>query len=129
MEIIKKKYLKEIEIDLHIADEILGINEDGHDYDFEIKVDFNETMWARDVEEISIDRAIETLNKLKELGANYVEIMHHCDHKSYVFTGLEMKKATEEEKEARINKLKENEEKAKQLEIERLERQIAKLKK
>lgn len=129
MEVIIIKYLEDIEIDLHNEDKILGINEDGHDYTTDAYVDYDKTMWAREVEEIDIDTAIETLTKLKESGANYVEIMHHCDHNSYVFTGLEMRKATEEEREERLKRLKINEEKEKQLEIERLERKIAKLKK
>ena len=89
MEVIIIKYLEDIEIDLHNEDKILGINEDGHDYTTDAYVDYDKTMWAREVEEIDIDTAIETLTKLKESGANYVEIMHHCDHNSYVFTGLE----------------------------------------
>lgn len=132
MEYIKKIYVKEIEIsdlDLENVDNILGLNEEGHDYNYLTNIDYNQHYWAGETQEIEIDKLIETVTRLKKSGANYVEILHHGDHHGYVFYGIEMRKATKEE--IAVNKEKEKQSilKAKENKIKELEEQIEKLKK
>lgn len=132
MKYIKKVYLKEIEasdLDLENVDNVLGNNPDGHDYKLLTNINHNQHYWAGGAQEINIDKLIEILSKLKESGANYVEMLNHVDHHGYVFYGIEMRKATKEE----VVKHEEAENKAtlisKENRIKELEKELEKLKK
>ena len=46
---------------------------------------------------ISIDEVIFYLQKLKQQGANFVEINYHTDHQEYEFTGYLLQKSSKEE--------------------------------
>ena len=46
---------------------------------------------------IKIDRVIEALTALKNLGATHVEMDYHCDHIGYEISGYEIRLATEDE--------------------------------
>lgn len=82
----------------------------------------NGKSWAGDVDHIKIDNVIKILEKLKKSGCNYVEIMHHCDHNSYVFNGIHIQKSTPEEIDEHNRTL--DKRKDKQKRIEELEKQI-----
>ena len=93
MKYIFKKYIAEKEVselDMENQDVVLGHNIDGWDYET-IEKDVNKFSWAGESIEINIDDVIKELKLLKKKGANYVEIMYHCDHYGYNFTGLEMR--------------------------------------
>lgn len=84
--------------------------------------------WTGEGEPMEIDKVIETLNELKDKGANYVEMMYHCDHMGYVFNGIDIHESTKEELEAHLKHQKINKEIARQEEIEKLERRLKELK-
>ena len=44
-----------------------------------------------------IDDALRIIQEMKDKGANFIEIDYHCDHITYLFSGFEIRKATEEE--------------------------------
>lgn len=132
MKYIKKSYLKEIEVselDLENVDNILGVNEDGHNYNYITNIDYNKHYWAGETQEIEIDKLIETVTKLKKSGANYVEILHHGDHHGYVFYGIEMRNATKEEVAKHLDDDKKSILIAKENKIKELEKELEKLKK
>jgi hypothetical protein len=101
-----------------------GFDNGGDIYPEKISVRKNQN-WAGNVDHIKIDNVIEILEKLKKSGCNYVEIMHHCDHNSYVFNGLEVKESTPEDIENEL--LKEKKRKEKLRRIEELEKEIKKI--
>jgi len=124
-------YKKEIETNDSIRwdcfYDILGKDFDKKEdvYPEEISIYGKNMSWCDDVDHIKIDNVIKILDKLKKSGCNYVEIMHHCDHNSYVFNGLEVKESTPEEIENEILKRKKREEKLRR--IEELEKEIKKI--
>jgi len=73
-----------------------GFEDDGDTYPQQIILGKN-TTWGREVDHIKIDKVIKILQNLKKSGCNYVEIMHHCDHGSYVFNGIFVRESTPEE--------------------------------
>jgi hypothetical protein len=75
-----------------------------------------------------IDEAIEMLQKMKEKGANYIEIDYHCDHVSYLFSGWEIRKATKEELDKEQSTQDEYRQKIKEKKIKELQDQINELK-
>lgn len=85
--------------------------------------------WVGESYPISIKDVIKVLNDMKEKGCDYVEIMYHTDHIGYVFTGLDVHKASEKEiaKHEEVSKNKHNAEI--QRRIAQLEAEIQKLKK
>ena len=129
MKYIFKKYIAEKEVselDMENQDVVLGHNIDGWDYET-IEKDVNKFSWAGESIEINIDDVIKELKLLKKKGANYVEIMYHCDHYGYNFTGLEMREATKEEVKAEKNKYEEAKKLLKEAEIEKLKLSLAEL--
>ena len=130
MRTIKKRYIEEEEVselDLELVDVILGecSNKD-YDYDVISNRGFD---YSGEGDEMKIDNLIEILEGFKKKGANYVEMINHCDHNGYVFNSLEIRKATKEEIQAEKDKYVAGKELAKKVEIDRMEKALAKLKK
>lgn len=93
------KYTEEIELselDLELDCDILGSDE-FDDKEHIVIEKGNIYSYAGESTPIKIDTIINTLEKLRDGGANYVEIMHHCDHHGYIFNGANITKATAEE--------------------------------
>jgi hypothetical protein len=81
-----------------IQDDILGKDfEDDHD-------DIYEGNTNRVNDPIKIDDLIMMLVDLKTLGANYVSIDYHTDHREYELDGQEVRLATQEEIDEHIRK-------------------------
>lgn len=124
-------YKKEIETNDSISwdcfYDIFGddFDKDGDVYPAEI-LNRNDKSWASNVDHIKIDNVIEILEKLKKSDCNYVEIMHHCDHNSYVFNGIQIQKSTPEEIDEHNRNLEKRKDKQKR--IEELEKQIRQIK-
>ncbi len=94
---IKRKYIEEEDVsdlDLLLVDNIFGNNRDGHEYDVITNRGFD---FSGEADEIEIDLLINILKGLKAKGGNYVEIVPHIDHHGYVFTSINIRKATKEE--------------------------------
>lgn len=130
MKYIKETYTEEVEhsdLDLINVDEILGLNEDGHDYRM-ITTGGIDMWWNGEAQQINIDTLIDTLQKMKKNGANYVEIMHHGDHHGYNIYGVELRKATYGEIRDFKEALKEFEVNSKKNKITALEKEIKDLK-
>jgi len=125
---ITNKYVKELEhseIDFDLYEKILG--KDWSDIDREeIDLGRDNNWWTGEGYPIEIDRVIKTLQKLKKRGANFVEIMYHCDHIGYVFNGVDIHESTEGELKKHLESEKKN--KAKQEEIKALEKKLKELK-
>jgi len=81
------------DLDLVVIDEILGENPDGHDYDWEDNYD--QAKYWKENEHISIDMLLETVKKIKADGATHVQIVPHCDHRGYHFTGVKLEVMSE----------------------------------
>lgn len=96
------KYTKEIELSEVDIDLNIAILEPDYD-DYDKIIISGDGSYERESEPIHIDAVIKALEKLKSDGANYVEIMYHCDHHGYVFNGAHIKKATPEEIKEYIN--------------------------
>ncbi len=78
--------------------------------------------YANESSPISIDELQKIISKLIKKGATHVEIVYHCDHDNYIFNGVSLVKATQEDVD-NFNKDKEEENK------KSLERQRKELKK
>ena len=129
MKYIYYKIVKEIELselDFVNQDKILGKHPENDSWEYQLIE--NRSEYYIESEEIEIDTAIKTLEKLKKAGANYAQIVAHVDHHGYEFFGLEMREATKEEVDEYLNKNKESIKKAKQEKIEQLEKELDKLK-
>ena len=127
---ITHKYVKEIEhseIDFDLPENVLGREVDTLDIR-NIFVSREGKWWTGEGEPMEIDKVIKTLNELKDKGANYVEMMYHCDHIGYVFNGVDIHESTKEELEAHLEGEKKKNERARQEEIEKLERKLKELK-
>lgn len=85
------------------------------------------SLWF-DSEPVAIKDVIETLVEMNSKGANYVCIDWHCDHRELEIVGLEFRLATPEEIGGYQKIMDEKEQKAKELEILRLEERLQKLK-
>jgi len=129
---ITKNYIQETEIseiDFDLYDKVLGKEWEDMDCDQErIELGRKEKWWTGESHPIEIDRIIKLLNNLKIKGANFVEIMYHCDHIGYVFNGVDIHKSTEGEIENHLDQLKKRKEAEKQKEIEALEKKLKQLK-
>ena len=93
------KYTKEIELselDFDLDCDILG-TDDFDDKEHIVIENGNKYSYAGESTPIKIDAMIKTLEELKQGGANYVEVVFHCDHHGYVFNGAKITKATPEE--------------------------------
>ena len=103
-----------------------GFNNDGENHPEEIFIR-NKSNWGFKVDHIKIDNVIKILQKLKKGGSNYVEILHHCDHRSYIFNGIEVRESTQKEiDDYNSNQLKIKE---KQKRIEELKKEIQRVSK
>lgn len=69
----------------------------GEDIDFDIR--YINKQHETTSGSISIDRVISGLNTMKDEGSTHVEIDFHGGHDSYIFSGLTIRIASEEEEE------------------------------
>ena len=131
--IILKSYLGEIETeeqDYLLYNKIFSEEELEDDYP-EIIIQGDSGSWSEESHPMEIDYLIETLESFKSDGANYVEIMYHCDHLTYLLNAVRIRRATEEEMEKDAEELRnlevlENKERIQKLqeEIQKLENEI-----
>jgi len=63
------------------------------------------TAWGNNTP-MPIDDALQIIQEMKDKGANFIEMDFHCDHQTYLFSGFEIYKASDEEIE-KENELKE----------------------
>jgi len=133
MKYIKMLYLKEIIHDglySAIYNHVFG---DDFDYSFDVELvkkfkKGTENSWYDEATNINIDVAIKALEKLKEEGANFVQIFNHTDHDGYNFIGLHVEEPTSDEIKKHEETKKKNAEKTKEQEIKELEKRLKKLK-
>ena len=78
---------------------------------------------------VKIDILIDSLKKLKEMGANYVSIDFNEDHQDYKVEGYEFRHATQEEKDQWESKLLSEETRKKEQLIEQYKQKIKELEK
>jgi hypothetical protein len=124
-------YLKEIEVselDLENAEEIFGkdIFDDDNSYEYIYKKLNKDYGWQGESQEIKIETLEKVIAKLKQKGANYLEIVPHGDHHSYILYGIEIRESTKEEIEDHESKRKQRTELKK--EYERLMKQVDEVK-
>ena len=132
MKYIRKIYVKEIETEDCISvcniDKILGYNEEGHDFETLVKDD-NNSSWGGEVAAMPIVEIEDILFRLKkERNCTHVEIMYHEDHGGYIFNGVVLRKATDDEIEKHVNKKEEIDDAAKTVKIALLEQELKELK-
>lgn len=124
--ILHYKYIQEIESDeLHIYCKFF--TEDEMDEDYPQTIREGDSRWGGECAPIKINEVIKILNDMKEKGATHVEIDYHVDHRSYIFNGVEIRKATEKECSDTLKKLKEIQQQKKKEQIEKYKREIDKL--
>jgi hypothetical protein len=70
--------------------------DDGEIYPKEIEIR-GKSRWGGENYPMKIDEVTKILDKLKKSGCNYVEMMHHSDHGSYIFNGVLIRESTPEE--------------------------------
>ena len=93
-------YIKKTLVEDHSFSEIdFDLNEEfGFDYDeHDELIEIVQGHGDADTYPIKIDRMIEALTALKNLGATHVELDYHCDHIGYEISGFEIRLATEDE--------------------------------
>ena len=114
------------EIDFILRDKILGKDWSENEERFgQITLDNDHNNWQGESHPIKIDDVIKVLEKLKEKGSNYVEIMYHCDHIGYYFNGLDIHRSTNEEVANDKERLKANEDIKIEAEIKELQSKLA----
>lgn len=126
---IIKKYTEEIEIseiDIDIVQDTTGVN-DYDDYNYIVSGDEKQN-WTGESTPVKIDKVISILSALKSGGANYVEIMYHEDHIGYVFNGVDVKLAGDDDVAENKKLIDAKKAEIKQREIEALERKLSQLK-
>lgn len=116
---LRKEYLKEIEtgeLDFILYDMIFGKEWENMKRERNIVVgrDKYNSTWGGESIPIPISMVRKILDQLEKKGSDFVEIMHHTDHISYVFNGMKITKATEKE----CQKENEKEKKKKEIELE-----------
>jgi CRISPR/Cas system-associated endoribonuclease Cas2 len=97
------KEIQLCELDLSNRDIVLGKKWD--DEKFEYPQTFIKTKKGSEeqysfrgqADPVCIEVLIEVLEKLKDKGCDFVEIVNHCDHHGYHINGLKLHKATQEE--------------------------------
>jgi len=120
------RYLGEKEIDdldFKVSED-LGLSEDEYfdrGKDITIPEEGNIYSCAGQTESIKIEDFISLLEEFKKMGATHTEIMHHVDHRGFVFNPLEIKVATKKE-------LKEIEKVEKETEKKRLLKELDEIK-
>lgn len=104
---IKKEYVEEVERD--DVDDI-AINKllpgDWYEESYGTHTT-NKQSYSGVSDAMNIDDMFSVLNNLKEKGSTHIEVMYHIDHRGYVFNGLIMQRATEEEIQNFENEIKE----------------------
>lgn len=90
--------------------------DNGDIYPTEIEIRGKST-WGGENYPIKIDEVTKILEKLKKSGCNYVEIMYHCDHTSYVFNGILIRESTPEEIEKQKKLLEKRKEAEKEINV------------
>lgn len=95
------KYIKEIEesdLDIDTVEKILGkdaYEEPGFERIFiPLNVEYG---YEQEADRISITLLEKTIAKMKKAGASHLEMMHHSDHRGYVFYGVEVRRSTKAE--------------------------------
>lgn len=78
---------------------------------------------------MKISEVEEMIEKAKKEGCNYVEIDYHCDHDSYIFSGLEIREGTDEELQNEMERKEGFEKKEAQRKIKEYEKMIEELQK
>ncbi len=97
------KEIQLCELDLLNRDIILGKKWDDEKFQYPITITKTKKgaeekySFRGEAEPVLIDTLIEVLEKLKDKGCNFVEIMNHCDHHGYHINGVEIRKATQVE--------------------------------
>lgn len=128
---ILQKYTEEIEIseiDFDLQEDIVegqDVNDISVDY---IVVDNKKARYSGESHPIKIDQLIAILGALKSGGANYAEIMFHCDHIGYVFNGVDVKLAGDDDVAENKKLIDAKKAEIKQREIDALERKLSQLK-
>jgi len=84
--------------------------------------------WTGESAPMQIDEVIKVLNQFKQKGCNHVEIMYHTDHIGYVFSGVDIHVASEEEIKAYDESCKNEIEEERKNKIALLEKQLKSLK-
>jgi len=79
-----------------VETELFGWHPDDDCWDYDWEHDYEEKYWKEN-EHIPIDLLVETANKLKAQGVTHVQIVPHCDHGSYYFTGVKLELMSEED--------------------------------
>jgi len=81
--------------DIMIHYEFYSEEEVDEDYPHTIVV--SDTHYCGENSPLQIDEALRIIQGMKEKGATHIEIDYHVDHGSYIFNGVELRKATDEE--------------------------------
>jgi hypothetical protein len=95
-----KMFVKKTHIEDHGFSELDFDLQEEFNFDYNELEEFDEICSGQgdaDGYPIKIDRVIEALTALKNLGATHVEMDYHCDHIGYEISGYEIRLATEEE--------------------------------
>ena len=114
---IKFEYIKEIEtdeLDCVLYDMIFGKGRQWEGHKRNIIVGKDKSTWGGQAISIPISMVRKILDQLEKKGSDFVEIMYHTDHYSYIFNGMKITKATEDE----CQKENEKEKKKKEIELE-----------
>jgi len=77
---------------------------------------------------VNIDQLIDTLTEMRSKGATHAACDWHCDHQELEVYGVKFELASEEERQAHFDRVKERDQKKKEMEIKALEHKLAKLK-
>ena len=103
---MKKIYINKTVVSDHNFSELdFDLQEEfGFNYEeFDDLVEIQKGHGHADAYPIKIDRMIQALESLKNLGATHVELEYHCDHIGYDITGYEIKLSSNEDIERYVN--------------------------
>lgn len=129
MKYLKLEYKYEIaltELDFELRDQYFG---EGSEEDVETIIEGTECLdWSEEATPISIDSLKSVLLDLEEKECTHVEIVQHSDHYGYYITGLRIREATPREIGEKLATIDALDLKARQQQIERLEKQLKYLK-
>lgn len=122
---IETEDINDVLIDKHFPD---WENTEVSPHDRILTIHESESYWKGETSPISIEELERIIAELKRNQCTHTEIMWHTDHREFIFNGMEIRKASDEEIHG-VKLAKEVEElKAKDDEIKRLEAQIKKIK-
>jgi hypothetical protein len=93
------------EVDFEMYDDILGSEKTSELYDDEFGVNtIHKGSEYCDSLPVKIEELKKVIEKFEKAGCNYISIDYNCDHPDYIFYGVDVHKATEEEIEEINNK-------------------------